>query len=175
MDLIVVIGPESTGTRVTTKIVKEATGYPVRFLPELWNGEFVEPKKGTITRRSLPHGPIGDGRIFWDTLKLHPNAINCGWNPVYLFTTRDRSIVGKSKMREHTRGNLELTIEEIEKAESMLRAHLMMGFPTEVIALESIIMLGPIVVINSLKNLGIKADPVNFEIRDANKKYFEEV
>ena len=102
--LIIVTGPESSGTR----LVHSLFDYPILDRDDIWEDPKVLeslPKQSYAVHRSLPHYVVGPKRKFYEPVKLFKYAKKIGYDSKVIICLRDRSITSISKTESHNVGN----------------------------------------------------------------------
>ncbi len=121
--IIVVVGAESSGNKLIFEILKKSDNYAddEKKMALWWDKpESIECDVERITFRSLPHGGIGNGRKFVDPVAFADDAVRAGYDVRFVVTTRDRSIVERSKTGFHCIGNAGLAKNEMDETRKIL-------------------------------------------------------
>lgn len=159
--LIVVCGMESTGTRLVQDILcrQVVCEGDSAMTEKWWEREDIPPpvaseRRCIVTRRSLPHGPVGPKRTFYDVAKFIRLASGAGWYVQSIVTTRDIESVVQSKTNNHTH-NRDRAVSEYHAAKPLLDdLFTLQECRPFVHSYESLMMLGVAYVQHMLNELG---------------------
>lgn len=189
--VMLVVGPESTGTRAFTEILSAhpaVAGTPNArthgdLLDPVWQalvdgdqaaarGRLEEHRDQPllVTRRSLPHGPrpgsAAEYRHFPPLQAFVDLLITCRREPVVLITTRSplANIVSWARERSSARGDLQAAFRQYWAAYRLLFGICTKGtFPFHIVSLEALALEGPDYVASLFAVLGLPptAEPID--------------
>lgn len=169
MRAFLVVGPESSGTRLMTKLLIAAgcegdDGNEQRWDEGLPQGDQV------VWRRSLPHGGV------WPDLDEVLWGLNGrGYQVLFLVMSRDWHAMGDSQVQAGHVSDMETALKHIRDAYSRICATLTItGYPFEIVNYETLVRPGGEAVARLMERLGLTiVRPV--DIYDGNAKYYKYV
>jgi hypothetical protein len=201
---ILVLGHESSGTRLIADTIAQAAGFDYddgrhvvnengqvvdTFLTKTIHHWWLHPEdvrydKPRITRRSLPHGGVGNAdlknqvqgrdtsRAFLDPLPFIEGLKLAGYDVRIVLTVRDRNVAIRSKCREHTQDDFDLAVAEIDRALAIMQAVAARHDNCFICSYEALMALGGAYLDKLYAFLDVKSghQPA---LRDGNAKYFE--
>lgn len=164
-----VIGPESSGTRLMTRLLIAADcqgddGHEQRWDREAPKGEMI------VWRRSFPHG--GE----WPKIEeLAGSLIGQGYQVMFLVMSRDWHAMSDSQIQAGHVPGMETALKHIRDAYSRIFAFLTItGYPFEIVNYETLIRPGGEAVFCLMNRLELTIGR-SVDIYDGNAKYYKYV
>lgn len=148
--IVFVIGHESSGCRLITRIIKQH-GYKEKLIHthavysqlELNEAELKEDRnRREISRRSEPYGILGEDRRFDYPLFIADKFKKAGWDIKFILTVRDKTIAKLSNTKNHCGGDKDIADSEMNIALKMVRDILKSDYDSFVFSYECFMSLG---------------------------------
>ena len=166
---ILVLGPESTGTRLITRALLLAGCKGSADHRQPFDLELPANERLIAWRRSVPHN-----KVWPDINQMFDSLDGLGYNVYAVVTTRDFFAVTESQVKNRHVPNKVRAIGNICKAYSHIFSELnRIGIRHIVISYESLIQRPTLCLRENFKLLGLHY-PGGIEVRDGNSKFYKE-
>ena len=167
MNAYLVLGPESSGTRMMTRLLMAAGCQGDGGHEQHWDDALPEDVSPIVWRRSLPHG--GE----WPSLDLMTHRLREHGYTVYaVVMARDWTAVAQSQM-EHWGHSWETALDNLQTAYPYIFASLLkFQVPYVMVSYENLVQHGPQSLTDLLGSIGL-VPPAEFEMDDATAKRLE--
>ena len=174
--MLIVTGPESSGTRLVQTILSRTTGFMVddETTERWWQGEPLRltGSCGRVTRRSLPHGAVRGKREFHNITGFALSAQSAGYKVSIVATTRDRICSAMSKTNIHTHNEWD-SCKEMEIAASILGDIFNSGLHVVVCSYEALMLVRQDYANYLVRQLGFDSNAATPKLVDGNVKYMK--
>jgi hypothetical protein len=169
MNAYLVLGPESSGTRMMTQLLMAAGCVGDGDHEQRWDDALPTVETPIVWRRSLPHG--GE----WPSIDLMTHRLReRGYTVCAVVMTRDWTAVARSQM-EHWGHTRETALSNIRTAYPYIFSSLLkFQVPYVMVSYESLVQHGPQSLGDLLGSIGI-SPPAEFELHDATTRRLQEV
>jgi LPS sulfotransferase NodH len=163
-----VIGPESSGTRMMTKILLKAGCSGSGEYSQPWDsGAFKGPK--VVWRRSAPHG----GK--WVSSKQMINrCIAEGYTPKLIIMNRDWIAVSSSQVAHNHSGNLTQALGKIRRAYKEIYQDLLSTRDEFIVVSYESLVSRPKQVLQYISTFTKLDIDTNYKVKDGNEKWFKQ-
>ncbi len=169
MNAYLVLGPESSGTRMMTRLLLAAGCIGDGGHEQRWDERLPDGETPIVWRRSLPHG--GD----WPSIDLMTHRLRERGHRVHgVVMARDWTAVVRSQ-REHWGHTWETALDNLRTAYPYIFASLLkFQVPYVMVSYESLVQHGPQSLNDLLGSIGL-TPPAEFELHDATARRLQEV
>ena len=167
MRAYLVLGPESSGTRMMTRLLLASGCIGDGDHAQRWDEQLPDGETPIVWRRSLPHG--GE----WPSLDLMTHKLRKhGYAVFAVVMTRDWTAVARSQM-EHWNHSWESALDNLRTAYPYIFASLLkFQVPYVMVSYESLVQYGPQSLEDLLASIGL-TPPDEFELYDATAQRLE--
>ncbi|KNC51551.1 uncharacterized protein AMSG_07451 [Thecamonas trahens ATCC 50062] len=164
----VVVGIESSGSRLTAKSLAAALG-----IMDGWDGlEDIGNRKHHVFHRSLPHGnrDVGVRGSFPEIPTLVASLERSFEDVFVVLTVRDAHIEQCSKLNMHNGGDSTTNVWEMQHGRELVRSLMAAGYVDVVVSYEALMFIGEPYMYSIYDKLGIKSSYMP-RLVDANHRY----
>lgn len=172
MNAYLVLGPESTGTRLTTRILMTAGCLGSDQHAQIWdNSPFPPPSQSIVFRRSIPHN-----KTWPDISKIVQSLREKGYTVQAVVTARDWYATSKSQAKRHVKDQCEAYMNLGKVYPHIFNALSKENVPYTLVTYESIIYnidsINKLLEYLKLRALE-KKELLELNIQNGNKKWYD--
>ena len=171
-----VLGPESSGTRLMTRLLMAAGCEGDDGHDQRWDEQFPDPAERPLIvwRRSVPH------RGEWhDADWMIPELLDDGYAVSIVIMSRDWHAMAISQQQIHTNGDIALALSNIRLAYRCIFNDLVIGHmhdvPYELVNYEAIVMRPAGTLTYLFGRLGLTVPAMVPDIYDGNARYYRDL
>lgn len=172
MNAYLVLGPESTGTRFTTRILMKAGCLGSDQHAQIWDkSPFPQPSQPIVFRRSIPHS-----KVWPDIPSIVQRLREKGYTVQAVVTSRDWYATSKSQAKHHVKDQSEAYVNLGKVYPHIFNALSKENVPYILVTYESIIhnidSINKLLGYLQLQALGEK-ELIELNIQNGNKKWYD--